>query len=640
MWKWRDVKQFYQHISKNNEDFLENLDKIPLYQNYQSNNLLNNPLIISDYNTITNNDIVESVNQVEELTRLYLEGNLVSSRMGCIETMFLLKYNFEFDGKYHKRLNINDIDKEMRDHTGLYYTNDKDRILRWWSDNTIEFIKKSILCSSYNVLNFDLILWSKLNIKGAKFYNYCHLGKIVLKSSEGKRILYIGSAVKSIEYGYNKIHKIWSKIPISNFKMYYLETPITTTGNIYPDENIIITVEKLVNTINEKYSDFDTAILGCGCYGPPIINYLSKIYKGKNLLYLGSACYTIFGAYTDMMPINDSDITLDECFLVLEDLPEGCIAHPEKKYWKQQSMTMDDRLKYYIGNIENTYVLDNLDKYKRFSQNMICYYRGIDEEIEDFPYQYGKINTGWWWGDNCGFKVDFPCLTISADGYNNNGLPVLSKVRIIDNNNTTKAILVKYAYIRHWKILETFVDNVRWSDKIQEIIWRGNHLVGLDKPYNRQKILEKWANIYNLRFFPITPNDTYYKNNTNYFTDTKLSPNDMCCYKYLLCIEGNDVATSLKWMLMSKSVVIMAPPKIESWLMEGLLKPFVHYVPLLDDYSNLDQMLEWCKNNDRKCFEIVQNANQWMSQFLDKDTELLLHNKICDWYKTHVKLVS
>ena len=47
-------------------------------------------------------------------------------------------------------------------------------------------------------------------------------------------------------------------------------------------------------------------------------------------------------------------------------------------------------------------------------------------------------------------------------------------------------------------------------------------------------------------------------------------------HKYLLALESNDVATQLKWLLTSVSVVVMPTPTTESWLMEGRLQPFVH----------------------------------------------------------------
>jgi len=37
---------------------------------------------------------------------------------------------------------------------------------------------------------------------------------------------------------------------------------------------------------------------------------------------------------------------------------------------------------------------------------------------------------------------------------------------------------------------------------------------------------------------------------------------------------GNDVASGLKWMLASNSVVFMPPPRVETWAMESLLQVF------------------------------------------------------------------
>jgi hypothetical protein len=83
----------------------------------------------------------------------------------------------------------------------------------------------------------------------------------------------------------------------------------------------------------------------------------------------------------------------------------------------------------------------------------------------------------------------------------------------------------------------------------------------------------------------------------------------------------------------------MNKPNIEGWLMEGLLQPYVHYIPLKDDFSDLNEIIEWSKNNDEMCKQISINATLWMKQFLNIDNEIILHNKIVDWYKKNVKCV-
>jgi hypothetical protein len=59
---------------------------------------------------------------------------------------------------------------------------------------------------------------------------------------------------------------------------------------------------------------------------------------------------------------------------------------------------------------------------------------------------------------------------------------------------------------------------------------------------------------------------------------TKLETQLEC--KAIIMIEGNDVASGLKWAMLSQSVVLMPPPKVTSWAMEELLEPWVVSVKL------------------------------------------------------------
>ena len=55
----------------------------------------------------------------------------------------------------------------------------------------------------------------------------------------------------------------------------------------------------------------------------------------------------------------------------------------------------------------------------------------------------------------------------------------------------------------------------------------------------------------------------------------KVRVNYLLEYKGIIMIEGNDVASGLKWALLSQSVVLMPRPKHTSWCMEELLEPWV-----------------------------------------------------------------
>ncbi len=92
-------------------------------------------------------------------------------------------------------------------------------------------------------------------------------------------------------------------------------------------------------------------------------------------------------------------------------------------------------------------------------------------------------------------------------------------------------------------------------------------------------------------------------------------------YKFILCLEGNDVATNLKWVLSSNSVAVMPRPKYETWFMEGKLQPDRHYIAIRDDYSDLEEKLQYYIRHTDEALEIVKNAHVFVDRFREPDKE-------------------
>ena len=103
-------------------------------------------------------------------------------------------------------------------------------------------------------------------------------------------------------------------------------------------------------------------------------------------------------------------------------------------------------------------------------------------------------------------------------------------------------------------------------------------------------------------------------------------------YKYILSVEGNDKDSGINWKLNSNSLVLMAKPRVTSWLMETTLIPNYHYVLLKDDFSDLYQKYIWCENNQNKCKKIIQNANLYMKQFKNESIEGKLEIDVLNKY--------
>lgn len=87
-------------------------------------------------------------------------------------------------------------------------------------------------------------------------------------------------------------------------------------------------------------------------------------------------------------------------------------------------------------------------------------------------------------------------------------------------------------------------------------------------------------------------------------------------HKAVIILEGNDVASALKWALYSNSVVMMPRPTFTSWAMEEFLKPWVHYVPIDSDLSNVEERMQWIIDHDEEAYDIAQNGRLWIHDLL------------------------
>lgn len=103
-------------------------------------------------------------------------------------------------------------------------------------------------------------------------------------------------------------------------------------------------------------------------------------------------------------------------------------------------------------------------------------------------------------------------------------------------------------------------------------------------------------------------------------------------YKFILSLQGNDVATNLKWIMSSNSIAVMPKPTIETWFMEGTLEGGKHYIEIKPDYSDLETQLEFYINHPETCLEIIKNANAYCQQFWNTDIEDLCSLKVLRKY--------
>ena len=96
-------------------------------------------------------------------------------------------------------------------------------------------------------------------------------------------------------------------------------------------------------------------------------------------------------------------------------------------------------------------------------------------------------------------------------------------------------------------------------------------------------------------------------------------PSQQLEHKYILCLNGNDVASNLYWVLPSQSVAFKEDCSYEV-LPDFFLKPWVHYVPIASGLTDLKEKFDYCQANPGLCKTIIENANQAYTEMIDAIT--------------------
>ena len=103
-------------------------------------------------------------------------------------------------------------------------------------------------------------------------------------------------------------------------------------------------------------------------------------------------------------------------------------------------------------------------------------------------------------------------------------------------------------------------------------------------------------------------------------------------YKFIIALEGNDVASNLKWVMSSNSLAVMTRPTCETWFMEGQLRPDYHYVEVREDFSDFEEKLRFYIDHPEAAEEIIRHAHDYVAQFRDQRREELIQMMVMEQY--------
>jgi hypothetical protein len=147
----------------------------------------------------------------------------------------------------------------------------------------------------------------------------------------------------------------------------------------------------------------------------------------------------------------------------------------------------------------------------------------------------------------------------------------------------------------------SFHRGIPFQTKISKIIYGGR----LDRGSS--------LNFTNRKDISISPRKYFYsaavpKTNIVCSENEWIKDTEMVKYKYILDIDGHGSTwDGTAWKLNSGSVIFKSDSRWQQWFYDEY-KPWIHYIPIKDDFSDIDEQFEWCEAHQDECEKIIKNA--------------------------------
>lgn len=190
--------------------------------------------------------------------------------------------------------------------------------------------------------------------------------------------------------------------------------------------------------------------------------------------------------------------------------------------------------------------------------------------------------------------------------------PTVVKSRALGTDNSN-SVLLKLDRCRHFVYIN---DHLQPEEKEDRAIFRGH--IGTRE--NRALFCRMYADNPRVDAADTLPGATEGHKHTSQMKPM-MSFYEHLRFRYIMALEGNDVASNLKWIMSSRSAAVLPKPTCETWFMEGRLVGGVHYVEIRPDFSDLEEKMDHYSNHLDELRTIVDNANRYVAQFRDTRRE-------------------
>lgn len=198
--------------------------------------------------------------------------------------------------------------------------------------------------------------------------------------------------------------------------------------------------------------------------------------------------------------------------------------------------------------------------------------------------------------------------------------PAIVKSRLLTDDNANSVIL-KLDKLRHFMFVN---DPVPFREKRETLIFRGK----IRHSRLRTAFMERFGDHKGYDCGVVGRNEGC----PEAWMKPKKTIREHLDYKFIMAIEGNDVASNLKWVMSSNSLAVMPRPTCETWYMEGRLEAGVHYVEVRDDFADLEDKVAYYTAHPDEAEEIIRHAHEWVAQFRNPHRERLIGLSVLDRY--------
>ncbi len=193
---------------------------------------------------------------------------------------------------------------------------------------------------------------------------------------------------------------------------------------------------------------------------------------------------------------------------------------------------------------------------------------------------------------------------IDVSAYRDNEYPVFHAQKYILGQSVRKHIPYTiptidryYLYLNRYNGYRSIHRGIPFKDKFPAIVYAGN-----DRGSKYNFLMRKDIPISQRAYFASDVVDKTHVVTGNVPRDMMIN------YKYILDIDGNACTwDATAWKLNSGSVILKTDSEWVQWFYEEYV-PWVHYVPVKDDFFDLQDKFAWCESHQAECAEMVKKC--------------------------------